>query len=139
MRSKQLIVGYTAYEPGIYQNTVASAMNINDPVSFLRIKTLYSEFDLDFFRSADEEITDTWAKFMSGGANICPQGADAIHAVLQARSNGTISAADSVVAISTASALTFTDAGIATINKGNRFPNPAKLLWEILTVSKHHS
>jgi threonine synthase len=103
---------YKTYAPGHFQETVASAMNINDPVSFPRIHKLYSEFDIHFYRSQESEILDAWAQFMRSGANICPQGAVAIHATRQARDSGLIGAHDTVVAISTASSLKFTESGI---------------------------
>ena len=45
---------YEKYEPGVFHDTMASAMNINDPVSFPRIKKLYDKFDIRFFRSTEE-------------------------------------------------------------------------------------
>lgn len=116
--------GYSEYAPGEFQETVASAMNINDPVSFPRIEKLEAEFDVHFFRSTEVQINDTWAKFMMGGANLCPHGAVAINAVLQARSTGLIKPTDTVVAISTASALKFTDAGIIYHKSKRDYANP---------------
>lgn len=104
---------FKTYEPHAYTETVASAMNINDPVSFPRIQKLYKNFDIHFYKSEEEEILDTWARFMAAGANICPQGAVAIHGVLQARAAGVIKKSDTVVAISTASAIKFSQAGTA--------------------------
>jgi threonine synthase len=119
---------YAEYSPGEFHDTVASAMNINDPVSFPRIKKLYDKFDIHFYRSSEDEITDTWAHVMSGGANICPQGAVAIHAARQARDAGLIKPKHTVVAISTASALKFTDAGIAYHKSGGAFANPYQVV-----------
>ncbi len=116
------------YAPGAFADTVASAMNINDPVSFPRIRKLESEFDLKFYRSNEGEITDTWSQFMRAGANICPQGAVAVHAVLQAREAGVVKPTDTVVAISTASALKFTDAGIRYHKGDGRFANPYEIV-----------
>ena len=103
-------------------------MNINDPVSFPRINKLMREFDLRLFRSSEQEIADTWAQFMRGGANICPQGAVAIHAVLQAREAGVIKPTDVVVSIATASALKFTDAGIAYHKSKGKYANPYQVV-----------
>ena len=102
---------YKSYSPGPYKPTVASAMNINDPVSFPRIRKLYSDFDIHFYRSSETEILDRWAQFTRAGANICPQGAVAIDACVQARSENIIREGDTVVSISTASALKFADVG----------------------------
>lgn len=115
---------YTSYQPGSFKDTVASAMNINDPVSFPRIKKLRSHFNLHFYRSSETEIVDTWAQCLSGGANICPQGAVAVHAALQAREKGVVKSSDTMVAMSGASALKFTDAGIAYHKTKRPFANP---------------
>jgi len=119
---------YKLYKPGEFKDTIASAMNINDPVSFPRVKKLMREFDLRFYRSTEQEIADTWAQFMCGGANMCPQGAVATHAVIQARREGVIKAKDVVVSISTASALKFTDAGIDYHKSKGQFANPYKVV-----------
>jgi threonine synthase len=119
---------YQQYKPGDFQDTVASAMNINDPVSYPRIASLHDQFDLRFYRSSENEITDTWAQFMRGGANICPQGAVAVHAVQQARAEGSIQERDTVVAISTASALKFTDPGVRYHRDGGTFANPYQVV-----------
>jgi threonine synthase len=125
---------YRQYAPGEYHDTVASAMNINDPVSYPRIASLHNRFELRFYRSSESEITDTWAQFMRGGANICPQGAVAVHAVLQARRASVIKERDTVVAISTASALKFTDAGIRYHRDGGAFANPYKVVKGTLSA-----
>jgi threonine synthase len=119
---------YADYQPGAFKDTVASAMNINDPVSFPRIKKLRSHFNLHFYRSAEAEIVDTWAQCLSGGANMCPQGAVAVHAVLQAREQGLVKPSDIVVAMSGASALKFTDAGIAYHKTDMPFANPYRII-----------
>jgi threonine synthase len=119
---------YEDYAPGEFRDTVASAMNINNPVSFPRIKKLYSAFDIHFYRSTEQEITDTWALTLRGGANLCPQGAVAVHASCQARREKVIKNADIVVAISTASALKFTDAGIAYHKDSAKYANPYQVV-----------
>ncbi|KKT91028.1 MAG: Threonine synthase [Parcubacteria group bacterium GW2011_GWC1_45_13] len=103
--------GFIKYEPGEYKDTVASAMNINDPVSFPRVKKLYAQFNIKFYSSDEKEILKTWARFTRAGANICPQSAVALNAVLKAR-EGVIKEKDLVVSISTASAIKFAEAGI---------------------------
>jgi threonine synthase len=103
---------FTDYKPGIFHDTVASAMNINNPVSYPRLQKLYQQFDIHFYRAPEENIVDTWARFMRAGANICPQGAVAVDAVMQAHDAGRIKSTDTVVAISTASSLKFVEAGV---------------------------
>ncbi len=119
---------YATYLPGKFGDTVATAMNINDPVSFPRIKKLHGQFDLQFYRTSEQEILDTWAQFMRAGAAICPQGAVALHSIQQARENDVVKPDDTVVAISTASALKFTDAGIAYHKSQGQFANPSQMV-----------
>jgi threonine synthase len=113
--------GYSSYQPGEFKDTVATAMNINDPVSFPRLESLMKPFDIHFYRSSEEQTLDTWAQFTRAGANVCPQGAVAISAAKQAREDGTIKPNDMVVCMSTASMIKFTEAGTSyhTGNLGN--------------------
>jgi threonine synthase len=74
---------------------------------------------------------------MAAGANICPQGAVALDGIKQARATGIVKAKDSVVAVSTASALKFTAAGVAYHKargaKRGSFANPYKVVPADLT------
>ena len=79
------------------------------------------------------EIGDTWAQFMQAGAAICPQGAVALHAVTQAVDKNIIKKDDTVVSISTASAMKFTDAGIAYHKSDAKFSNPYIVVDEQLS------
>lgn len=121
---------YENYEPRAYQDTVASAMNINSPVSFPRIKKLYDKFDIHFFRVAEEEISRTWAQYTRAGANICPQSAVALNAVIQAKDKGLIKENDVVVSISTASSIKFAESGIVHHKNGKKedFANPYEII-----------
>ncbi len=105
--------GYQQYQPGKLQKSVATAMNINDPVSFPRIKSLHDQFNIHFIAAGEFQIKKTWARFMGAGANICPQSAVALSAVLQARAVGVVKEDDMIVSISTASGIKFSEAGIA--------------------------
>lgn len=104
--------GFKTYKPGIFQNTVATAMNIQNPVSFPRIEKLYKHFRMDFFDVSEAEIQKTRALFMGAGANICPQSAVALDAVLQAKELGIVKEKEMVVSISTASGVKFPESGI---------------------------
>lgn len=122
--------GHKEYKPGEFKDTVASAMNIQDPVSFPRIEKLYKKFKLAYFDVSESDIQKTRALFMSGGANICPQTAVALDAVLQARASGTVKEKDTVVAISTASGLKFSESGIKHHMHGTaeNYANPYKIV-----------
>src|SRR5579884_2856949 len=60
--------GFVNYSPGAFKETVASAMNINDPVSFPRVKKLYKNFDINFYNVEEKAILETWGRFMQAGA-----------------------------------------------------------------------
>lgn len=116
---------YGDYAPGVFSPTVASAMNINDPVSFPRIKELLQYFDVTFIRVAEDELKETWANFMRIGANICPQTAVALDAVLCMRDRNLIKENDTVVAINTASGIKFAEAGVEFhLSNVSKFSNP---------------
>jgi threonine synthase len=127
---------FNEYEPKPFQNTVATAMNINDPVSFPRVKKLYEQFDIRFYRADEETILKTWGRFMRAGANICPQSAVALSAVLQARDENIIEENDQVVSISTASGIKFAEAGVAFHSSEGKddFANPYETVEGNLTA-----
>lgn len=104
--------GFRDYSPGVFKETVASAMNIRNPVSFPRIQKLIEQFRILAYDVEEEQIEETMAMFNRRGADVCPQGAVALAALMQARSNGQVKEGDTVVAISTASSLKFVDSAI---------------------------
>lgn len=112
--------GFKNYDPGAFKDSVASAMNIQDPVSFPRIQKYINEFEVEFFDVPEESIQRTRALFMGGGANICPQTAVALDAVLQAKEKGVVFETDRIVVLSTASGTKFTVSGIEHHKKGSR-------------------
>jgi len=99
--------GFQEYAPRVRQPSVASAMNIQDPVSFSRIEKFRTPFDMRFYDVPEDRIASTRTRFTGAGATICPQTAVALDGVLQAYQDGTIAHDDTVVVIGTASALKF--------------------------------
>ncbi len=122
--------GFKKYEPKQFQDTVASAMNIQSAVSFPRIEKLYKNFNIKFFDVCEKKIQKTRAQFMSGGANICPQSAVALDAILQAKNKKIIKEKDVIVSISTASGIKFSKSGIDHHLNGNTkdYANPYKIV-----------
>ncbi|RJP20746.1 MAG: threonine synthase [Candidatus Omnitrophota bacterium] len=110
----------SAYKPGKYQNSVASAANICDPVSFPRVALLIQEFDAHFYRASEEEIQDAQMAITRGGVDICPQTGIALSALFQARADETVKESDTVVVISTATGLKFSESAAEYhVNKEN--------------------
>lgn len=116
--------GFRTYEPGVHKQSVASAMNIQSPVSFRRIAKLHGPFRMLFYDVPEAEIESTRGMWLQTGVSICPQSAVALNAVMQARDAGEVKENDVVVAISTASGLKFpTEKGL----RFNEFTIPASV------------
>ncbi|HEY4500108.1 MAG TPA: threonine synthase [Candidatus Paceibacterota bacterium] len=120
--------GFKEYKPGEYKDTVATAMNINNPVSFPRIKKLYDKFNIRFYSVPEETIYDRWTQFTKAGANICPQSAVALDAVVQAREANIVKESGTIVSISTASAIKFAESGIQYHKRKAKYANPYKIV-----------
>mgnify|MGYP001591409867 CR=1 FL=1 len=103
--------GFKDYNPGSFKDSIASAMNIQNPVSFPRIKELRKKFRIEFFDATESDIQETRDLFMGAGANICPQTAVALDAVLEAINGGIVKENDSVIVIGTASGIKFSELG----------------------------
>lgn len=105
--------GFKDYEPGDgSQPTLATAMYIQDPVSFRRVKKLAPEFEIHWFDVSEEELKESWALLLSAGADACPQSAVTFHGGMQAREAGIIKEGDSVIFVFTASFLKFANAAV---------------------------
>ncbi len=98
-----------AYKPGKHQPSVASAANICDPVSFPRVAQLIGEFESVFYRASEDELQDAQMAITRGGVDICPQTGIALSALFQARADNTVKESDTVVVISTATGLKFSE------------------------------
>jgi len=119
--------GFTKYEPGPFHDTIASATNIQDPVSFPRVELLYKHFPrLLFFDVDDAEIQRTRAQFNRAGCDLCPQGSIAVRAALRAREENLIKKNETIIAISTASGTKFPKSAIDHHLEGSKtdFANP---------------
>lgn len=115
---------FKEYAPGEYRDSVASAMNITNPVSFPRIEKLYGHFEILAYGVSEERIQDTRARFK----HLCPHGAVAMDAVLQAREDNKIKENDRVVVFSTASDLKFSESNFAYHSGRNKYANPPKIV-----------
>lgn len=120
--------GFQEYAPGKFADTVASAMNIQNPVSYPRIRKMMEKFEILFYDVSDEEIHRTRAMFNRAGGDICPQGAVAVNAVLQAQGQNRVKENDVVVAISTASGMKFAESAVEFhLNSRDSFANPYRV------------
>lgn len=117
--------GCKEYAPGDYMDSVASAMNIQNPVSFPRIERLYKHFEILAYDVSETMIQDTRAQFI----HLCPHGAVAMSAALQARDDGGIKEDDYAVVISTANDLKFPESNLVYhSNPENKYANTLRIV-----------
>lgn len=101
--------GFAEYTPVKAQKTLASAIQIGDPVSYERaVKTLRT-FDGIVEQATEDELANAAARADRTGLYTCPHTGVALAALEKLVARGEIKATDRVVVISTAHGLKFTD------------------------------
>jgi len=101
--------GYDKFEPMVPQTTLASAIQIGNPVSVKKaIKTL-QEFDGVVEQANETELADAAARADATGMFCCPHTGVALGALEKLVAAGTIRRSETVVVVSTANGLKFTD------------------------------
>ncbi len=101
--------GFAQYSPVKAQKTLASAIQIGDPVSYERaVKTLRA-FDGVVEQASEAELANAAARADRTGLYTCPHTGVALAALEKLITQGKISPSDRVVVISTAHGLKFTD------------------------------
>ena len=101
--------GFDKFEPMVPQTTLASAIQIGNPVSVKKaIKTL-QEFDGVVEQANETELADAAARADATGMFCCPHTGVALGALEKLVAAGTIRRSDTVVVVSTANGLKFTD------------------------------
>ncbi|MFN2285777.1 MAG: pyridoxal-phosphate dependent enzyme, partial [Anaerolineae bacterium] len=105
--------GFKEYRPVQAQRTLASAIQIGDPVSYERaVKTLTS-FDGIVEQATEDELADAAARADRTGMYCCPHTGVALAVLFKLIDRGEIRPDDRVVVISTAHGLKFTDFKVA--------------------------
>jgi threonine synthase len=97
------------YEPVSAQETVASAIQIGDPVSYDKAVEVIQEFDGIVEQASEDELTNAAAWADRSGLFSCPHTGVALAALLKLVARGEIERDDRVVVISTATGLKFVD------------------------------
>ena len=101
--------GFDKFEPMVPQTTLASAIQIGNPVSVKKaIKTL-QEFDGVVEQANETELADAVARADATGMFCCPHTGVALGSLEKLVAAGTIKKSETVVVISTANGLKFTD------------------------------
>jgi len=105
--------GWDTYAPMVAQKTLASAIQIGDPVSIERAIAALEATDGVVEEATEEELMDACARADSAGLFSCPHTGVALAALVKLRQRQVIGAGDRVVVVSTAHALKFTGSKVA--------------------------
>ena len=101
--------GWDAYEPMVARTTLASAIQIGNPVSIHRAIRSLEAHDGIVEEATEEELMDACARADRTGLFTCPHTGVALAALFKLREAGTIGPDDRVVVTSTAHGLKFAD------------------------------
>jgi threonine synthase len=122
--------GFENFEALVPKSTLASAIQIGNPVSVRKAIRTLQKFNGVVEQASEAELADAAARADATGMFNCPHTGVALAALEKLVANGTIKKSDSVVVISTANGLKFTDfkvgyheqtlAGISSYKYGNR-------------------
>ncbi|MBN1428695.1 MAG: threonine synthase [Anaerolineae bacterium] len=121
--------GFEAYKPVAAQTTLASAIQIGNPVSYERAVKVLKQFDGIVEQATEDELANAAARADRTGMYCCPHTAVALAALFKMVERGEIKASDRVVVISTAHGLKFTGFKVG-YHDGTlegveaRYPNP---------------
>ncbi|KAA8497878.1 Threonine synthase, chloroplastic [Porphyridium purpureum] len=105
--------GYDTYAPVQAERTLASAIQIGDPVSIKRAIRALKASNGVVEEATEDELMDAAARADRTGMFNCPHTGVALAALVKLRENGTIRPTDRTVVVSTAHGLKFTDSKVA--------------------------
>jgi threonine synthase len=101
--------GFERFEPIQAQKTLASAIQIGNPVSFEKAIRILQKFDGIVEQATEAELADAAAKGDRTGMFNCPHTGVALAVLIKLLKAGKIDSSERVVVISTAHGLKFTD------------------------------
>ena len=101
--------GFESHEPMTPDDTLATAIQIGNPVSIDKAIAVLREFDGIVEQASENELSHAAGWADRTGLFTCPQTGVALGALLKLVERGTIGAKDRVIVVSTASGLKFTD------------------------------
>ncbi|MBN1311358.1 MAG: threonine synthase [Anaerolineae bacterium] len=121
--------GFEEYKPVAAQKTLASAIQIGDPVSYERAVKALKKFDGIVDQATEDELANAAARADRTGMYCCPHTGVALAVLFKMVERGEIKTSDRVVVISTAHGLKFTgfkvgyhDGTLEAVEA--RYPNP---------------
>lgn len=101
--------GFRSFEPVQAKTTLASAIQIGNPVSYRKAVRTLQEFDGIVEQASEEELADASARADRTGMFNCPHTGVALAALIKLRERGVVRSGEHVVVISTAHGLKFAD------------------------------
>lgn len=101
--------GYKEFQPVTAQKTLASAIQIGNPVSYERAVRILKAFDGVVEQVSEEELANAAARGDRTGLYCCPHTGVALGGLIKLLEKGTIRSDERVVVISTAHGLKFSD------------------------------
>jgi threonine synthase len=102
------LTGFRDYQPVMAQKTLASAIQIGDPVSYERAVKVLRALDGIVEQASEDELANAAARADRTGMYCCPHTGVALAVFFKLVERGEIQASDRVVVISTAHGLKFT-------------------------------
>jgi threonine synthase len=106
---RSFLTGFASYQPIRARKTLASAIQIGDPVSINRAIKVLKSFDSVVEQANEEELADAAALADRTGLFNCPHTGVALAVLFKLLGRGQIKSHERVVVISTAHGLKFTD------------------------------
>jgi threonine synthase len=110
---RSYLTGFEKFEPIRARPTLASAIQIGNPVSYPKAVEVLRRFDGIVEQATEQEIADAAAEADRTGLFNCPHTGVALAALKKLRARGQVKAAERVIVISTAHGLKFTDFKLA--------------------------
>jgi threonine synthase len=106
---RSYLTGFEQFEPMHAERTLASAIQIGNPVSYERAVKVLKEFDGVVEQASEDELSAAAARGDRTGMYTCPHTGVALAALFKLVDRGEIRRGERVVVISTAHGLKFTD------------------------------
>ena len=106
---KSYLTGFKEYHPVKAGKTLASAIQIGDPVSIKKAIAILKKFDGIVEQASEDELANAAARANVTGLFCCPHTGVALAALFKLLKKGVINRSDRVIVISTANGLKFTD------------------------------
>ncbi|MRS03699.1 pyridoxal-phosphate dependent enzyme, partial [bacterium] len=104
---RSYLTGFKAFEPQPAKTTLASAIQIGNPVSYERARQTLIDFDGVVEQASEEELANAAAQADRTGLYCCPHTGVALAALKKLLTKGVIQPQQRVVVISTAHGLKF--------------------------------